>query len=245
MTPDRATINPTIDHFIWALAVSTLFGSPRESIYCSPAITNEITVTIPSTVSIQLRKVARTQSTGPEKQIAGNEKTLPNEVETLPVERPTPVGTQVPPSKLVPAGHETGPPPEPLPEPEPLPTPVKGGVPLEPLPDPDPELLPEPLPDPDPEPEPEPEPNHPQLEPEPLPDPELLPEPLPDPDPEPELEPEPLPLPELEPLPEGYPTEHSTAQTIKDTLPSAAQDILLKAIPVQPALLTSYVARSS
>ena len=212
MTPDRATINPTIDHFIWALAVSTLFGSPRESIYCSPAITNEITVTIPSTVSIQLRKVARTQSTGPEKQIAGNEKTLPNEVETLPVERPTPVGTQVPPSKLVPAGHETGPPPEPLPEPEPLPTPVKGGVPLEPLPDPDPELLPEPLPDPDPE---------------------------------PELEPEPLPLPELEPLPEGYPTEHSTAQTIKDTLPSAAQDILLKAIPVQPALLTSYVARSS
>ena len=243
MTPDRATISPTTDHFIWALAVSTLFGSPRESIYCSPAITNEITVTIPSTVSIQLRKVARTHSTGPEKQMAGNEKTLPNEVETLPVDKPTPVGTQVPPSKLVPAGHETGPLPELLPEPEPPPTPVKGGVPLEPLPLPDPELLPEPLPDPDPE--PELEPNHPQLEPEPVPG---SPEPLPEPDPgspEPLPELEPLPLPELEPLPEGYPTEHSTAQTIKDTLPSAAQDILLKAIPAQPALLTSYVARSS
>ena len=209
MTPDRATINPTIDHFIWALAVSTLFGSPRESIYCSPAITNEITVTIPSTVSIQLRKVARTQSTGPEKQIAGNEKTLPNEVETLPVDKPTPVGTQVPPSKLVPAGHETGPPPPGLGLP---PTPVKGGVPPAPAPPPGLGLPPTPATE--------------------------------------GVPPEPLGLPPLghaqpapgAPPPAGYATEHSTAQTIKDTLPSAAQDILLKAIPVQPALLTSYVA---
>ena len=134
ITPDRATINPTIDHFICAFAVSTLFGSPKESIYCSPAITNEITVTIPSTVSIQLRKVTRTHSTGPEKQMAGNERTLPNEVETLPVDKPIPVGIHVPPSKLVPAGQGAEPLPEPLLEPEPLPTPVKGGVPLEPEP---------------------------------------------------------------------------------------------------------------
>lgn len=186
MTPDNAIIRPTTDHFACAFAVSTLFGSPKESIYCRPAMTNEITVTIPSTVNIQLKKVARTQRTGPEKQMAGKEKTLPKEVEALPVERPTPVGTQVPPSILVPAGQETGP----LPEPDPLPTPVNGAP-----------LKPEPLP----------------TEPEPLPEPE----------------------------PERYPTEHSTAQTIRDTLPSAAQDILLKAIPAQPALLTSYVARSS
>ena len=62
--------------------------------------------------------------------MAGNEKTLPNEVETLPVDKPTPVGTQVPPSKLVPVGHETGPPPPGLGLP---PTPVKGGVPPVPV----------------------------------------------------------------------------------------------------------------
>ncbi len=235
-------------------------------------------MTTPNTVSIQLRKVANTHNTGPEKQIAGNENTLPNLVDALPVEKPKPVGIQVPPSRVVPAGQDTGPLPEPLPLP--APTPVKGG-PLEPLPEPEPEPLPEPelplepdpepLPEPDPEPDPEPlldpepelplepeplpepEPNqlHPELEPEPLPEPELEPELLPelepllDPEPELPLEPEPLPELELEPLPDGYGTEHSTAHTIRLTLGSAAQDILLKAIPTQPALLTSYVPLSS
>ncbi len=141
ITPDKATISPTIDHFICALAVSTLFGSPKESIYCKPAITNEITVTTPNTVNIQLRKVANTHNTGPEKQMAGNENTLPNLVDALPVEKPKPVGIQVPPSRVVPAGQDTGPLPEPLPLP--APTPVKGGPP-EPLPDPEPKPLPEP-----------------------------------------------------------------------------------------------------
>ena len=243
ITPDRATANPTTDHFICAFAVSILFGSPKESMYCSPAITNEITVTIPSTVSIQLRKVARTQSTGPEKQMAGNENILPKEVEELPVERPTPVGTQVPPSRLVPDGHETGPLPEPRPGPEPVPTPVKGGVPLElgPLPDVEgPEGEPVPGVPSDSEGEPESVPNQSQEEPVS----ESL-GPLPEAAPGPPVSESLGPLPEesLGPLPGEYAGEQLKAHTMKPE-PDAQDELPGKAIGLQKRD-TSNASRSS